>query len=897
MSNCYKRGFAGLSRFFLTVMALLMGFGYGYAQKIEISGTVTDQQGAPVIGVTVLVEGAGDIPIGTTTDVNGVYTIAVPEGATALKFSYIGMNDVVEQINSRTVIDVQMTDSTTVLNEVVVTALGIKKEQKSLSYNVQSVMPEGFDPSGSFVNSLSGKVAGVTINSSSVGVGGSSRVVMRGTKSLTGNNNALYVIDGIPMPNLTSEQPSGVYEGAGQTGDGLASINPDDIESISVLSGPSAAALYGSSAANGVVMITTKKGTQDKLSVSYTNNTTFSRAYIMPSFQNTYGPTEEGSYQSWGEKLATPSSYDPRNFFRTGYNETNSVSLSTGNSRNQTYFSAASTNAGGIIHGNDYDRYNFTVRNTANFLDEKMTLDLNFMYSDIKEQNMIAQGQYMNPIVPVYLFPAGDDFSRLEVYERYDASRNMKVQYWPYESDLTMQNPYWITERDKFINHKDRFMTSAQLKYDIAKWINISGRVKLDKSVETHEKKFAASTLDLFASKYGYYSKNDITTRQIYAEALLNINKYFCDDKLSLTATLGTSLEDVNYAQDMYGGKLASVANLYTYGNVNQSTAESSQSGYHKQKQAIFLNAQLGYRSMVYLDVTGRNDWTSTLSGSDTRSFFYPTVGLSGIVTEILGMNSKVLPYWKVRVSYSEVGNEPEPFLTIPTYELASGTPVTQTRMPNTNLEPERTKSWEVGTNLYLFDSRLKIDATYYYSKTYNQFFEPALSSSSGYSSVILNSGRVDNEGVELSARYTDDYGPVRWSTYFTYSTNRNEIVELLTSWKNPNTGEIVSLDEMEVGGTGGVKNILKKGGSMGDIYVTSLRTDEHGAIYVHPTDQTVVADYTNYIYAGDTAPRHNMSWGNDLSWKGFNLNFLFTARLGGVVVSQTQAGMADVKV
>ncbi len=892
MSNCYKRGFAGLSRFFLTVMALLMGFGYGYAQKIEISGTVTDQQGAPVIGVTVLVEGAGDIPIGTTTDVNGVYTIAVPEGATALKFSYIGMNDVVEQINSRTVIDVQMTDSTTVLNEVVVTALGIKKEQKSLSYNVQSVMPEGFDPSGSFVNSLSGKVAGVTINSSSVGVGGSSRVVMRGTKSLTGNNNALYVIDGIPMPNLTSEQPSGVYEGAGQTGDGLASINPDDIESISVLSGPSAAALYGSSAANGVVMITTKKGTQDKLSVSYTNNTTFSRAYIMPSFQNTYGPTEEGSYQSWGEKLAAPSSYDPRNFFRTGYNETNSVSLSTGNSRNQTYFSAASTNAGGIIHGNDYDRYNFTVRNTANFLDEKMTLDLNFMYSDIKEQNMIAQGQYMNPIVPVYLFPAGDDFSRLEVYERYDASRNMKVQYWPYESDLTMQNPYWITERDKFINHKDRFMTSAQLKYDIAKWINISGRVKLDKSVETHEKKFAASTLDLFASKYGYYSKNDITTRQIYAEALLNINKYFCDDKLSLTATLGTSLEDVNYAQDMYGGKLASVANLYTYGNVNQSTAESSQSGYHKQKQAIFLNAQLGYRSMVYLDVTGRNDWTSTLSGSDTRSFFYPTVGLSGIVTEILGMNSKVLPYWKVRVSYSEVGNEPEPFLTIPTYELASGTPVTQTRMPNTNLEPERTKSWEVGTNLYLFDSRLKIDATYYYSKTYNQFFEPALSSSSGYSSVILNSGRVDNEGVELSARYTDDYGPVRWSTYFTYSTNRNEIVELLTSWKNPNTGEIVSLDEMEVGGTGGVKNILKKGGSMGDIYVTSLRTDEHGAIYVHPTDQTVVADYTNYIYAGDTAPRHNMSWGNDLSWKGFNLNFLFTARLGGVVVSQTQAVM-----
>ena len=392
MGNCFSKGYRFLSRAFLTVMALLIGAGYGYAQNTEISGTVTNQQGAPVIGVTVLVYSGETMLDGTTTDVTGSYTISVPRNAGTLVFSYVGMQDVVETINGRTRIDVRMSDSTTVLNEVVVTALGIKKEQKSLSYNVQSVMPAGIDPSGSFVNSLSGKIAGVTINSSSVGVGGSSRVVMRGTKSLTGNNNALYVIDGIPMPDLSVDQPSGVYEGAGQSGDGLGSINPDDIESISVLSGPSAAALYGSSAANGVVMITTKKGTKDQFSVAYSNNTTFSRAYVMPSFQNMYGPTEEGSYQSWGEKLASPASYEPRQFFRTGYNETNTVSVSTGNSRNQTYFSAASTNAGGIIHGNDFDRYNFTARNTANFLDEKLTLDLNFMYSNIKEQNMIAQG-------------------------------------------------------------------------------------------------------------------------------------------------------------------------------------------------------------------------------------------------------------------------------------------------------------------------------------------------------------------------------------------------------------------------------------------------------------------------------------------------------------------------
>ncbi len=878
-------------KFFLTVASFVL-LTLTAAAQTTVKGTVIDEYGEPLLGVGVLVVGV-DGNIGTITDFDGNYVLELPDGATGLYFQYIGMNDVTEQINGRSVINVTMTTAATALDEVVVTALGIKKEQKSLSYNVQQVSLPSIDPSGSFVNSLSGKVAGVTINASSSGVGGSSRVVMRGTTSLTGNNNALYVIDGIPMQSLSGDQPSGVYEGAGQTGDGLSSINPDDIESISVLSGPSAAALYGSSAANGVILITTKKGTKETLSVTYTNTTTFSTAYIMPSFQNTYGVTEEGSYQSWGDKLATPSSYNPRDFFRTGYNETNSFSVSTGNAHNQTYFSGAATNAGGIIHGNDYDRYNFSVRNTSSFLEDKLTLDLSFMYSSITEENMISQGQYFNPVVPVYLFPAGGDWSAIQVYTRYDSSRNMQTQYWPYENDYTMQNPYWVTEQNKFINQKDRFMTSAQLKWDIADWINISGRAKLDQSNETYEKKLAASTIDLFASDYGYYSKNDVVNKQIYAEALININKTFTDQHISVTGTIGTSLEDVDYSQDMFGGKLASVANLYTYSNVNQSTAEFSQTGYHKQKQAIFLNTQIGWKSMVYLDVTARNDWTSTLAGSSIKSFFYPTIGLSGIMTELIpSIKGKALSFWKLRLSYSEVGNEPDVFLTIPTYSLSSGTPVTQTRMPNTDLQPERTKSWEVGTNIWTIDGKLKIDATYYYSKTYNQFFEPSLSSSSGYTSVILNSGRVDNSGIELSARFSENLGPVQWQTYLTYSHNNNVIKELLTSWTNPSTGEEVSLSELEVGGTGGVKNILKVGGSMGDIYVTTLRTDEHGAIYVHPTDQTVVADYTTYVYAGDTSPKHNISWGNSFAWNRLSLDFQFAARLGGVCVSQTQAIM-----
>jgi len=714
-------------------------------------------------------------------------------------------------------------------------------------------------------------------------------VVMRGVKSIAGNNNALYVVDGIPMPNLSSEQPEGVFAGAGQTGDGISNINPDDIESISVLSGPSAAALYGSSAANGVVIVTTKKGQKDRLSINVVNSTIFSRPLILPKFQKTYGQSETGSYYSWGDKLTSRSNYNPADFFQTGANVTNSVSLSTGTEKNQTYVSLGTVNSQGIIHNNDYDRYNFSVRNSSTFFNNKMTMDLGFMATNVREQNMISQGQYFNPLVPLYLFPPGDDFSKVQIYQRYNASRNFQTQFWSYgDEGLSMQNPYWITESDKFINHKERYMTNASLKYEFAKWINLSGRVKMDKSNDRYEKKYNASTNTLFASDTGYYSLNETETRQIYAEALLNINKYFKDQTFGLTANIGASVEDILYNQDMYGGKLHGVANLFTYGNVNTSTAESSQSGYQKKKQSVFGSAQIGYKSLVYLDLTAREDWVSTIN----KPFFYPTVGLSGIVTDIFNCSTDVMPYMKVRVSYSEVGNEPNLFLINPTYVLASGYPKTQTRMPNTNLKAERTKSWEAGVNLVFFRNKLKLDATLYKSSTYNQFFEPTLTSSSGYTSVIVNAGRIDNKGIEISAKYDQKIGKLNWNSYITYSLNKNKIVELLPGWTNPVTGEITSLSELDMGGTGSYKMMLKEGGSMGDIYVNTLKTDEHGAIYVHPSDQVVVADANKFVFAGNSSPKYNLGWGNNFNWKRISLGFLFSARVGGIVVSNTQAIM-----
>lgn len=867
--------------------AMCLSLATGFAQNV-VTGTVTDVEGWPLIGAGVVVDGTTD---GTITDLDGNYTITVPAGSESLTFSFIGMTSVTEALNGRSVINVVLKNETTALDAVVVTAMGISKSEKSLSYNVQETKLGDINPTGTFVNSLNGKVAGVTINSSSTGVGGGSRVVMRGAKSLSGNNNALYVIDGIPMPNLAGEQAEGIYAGAGQTGDGLSSINPDDIESISVLSGPSAAALYGSAAANGVVIITTKKGKKDTFEVNYANNTSFSMAYVMPRFQNTYGTSEAGSYQSWGDKLTTPSTYSPRNYFRTGLNEGNSLSISTGTEKSQSYFSAAATNAKGIIPKNDYNRYNFTFRNTSTFA-EKLTLDLSASYSIIKEQNMISQGEYSNPVVPVYLFPAGDDWERIKIYERYDAERNFKTQYWPYQNEHNMQNPYWINNRQAFDNNKSRFMGSASLKWEATDWLNISGRAKFDRNDEKHFQRFHASTYNLFAGENGFYSHNNNHTQQIYAEVIANVNKYFLDNTISLVATVGANMEDVQYGQNYFGGSLASVANLFTDANIEQTGSKTnySESGYRINKQAVFANVQLGYKSMVYLDLTARNDWSSTLAGSKYKCFFYPTVGLSGILTEAIpAMKCNAFNYWKIRLSYSEVGNDPLPFLTIPTYPIISGTPTTTTSMPNPNLQPERTRSYEVGTNIYLFNNRLKLDATYYHSSTYNQFFTPKISAGSGYTSVTVNAGQVDNSGFELSARWSQDFKNGNWTSYVTVSHNKNKIVSLLKDWQVPGSDEVVSIPTLDVGGMTGVKNMLVEGGSMGAVYVRGLVTDEHGAIYVNPQTNAVTVDNNNWIYAGDSAPKCNLSWGNDFQFGDFTASILFTARIGGIVVSKTQ--------
>ena len=856
----------------------------------RVRGTVSTAEGQPLAGATITVRGT---KTSATSGADGSFEINA--GLTqVLIISYVGYASVEEPVNGRLSLSVVMSLQVSEVEQVVVTALGIPKRTKSLTYNVQELKGEEVNrvKDANFINSLAGKVAGVTINSSSSGIGGAARVVMRGAKSLFGNNNALYVIDGVPLPNLNTTQPNDVFQGAGVSGDGISNINPEDIASISVLTGPAAAALYGSQAANGVVLVTTKKGSAGRFSLTVTNQNSFFSPFVMPQFQNTYG-SDPQSYSSWGAKLDAPGSYDPKDFFQTGTNTTNSISLSTGTDKNQTYFSAGTVNAKGIIPNNKLSRYNFSVRNTSSFLEDKISLDLGLMYTNAREQNMLSQGQYFNPLIPVYLFPRGDDIERYELYERYNVARNFKTQFWPFgDQGFQMQNPYWITNRDLFANQKDRYLLSGALKYTVTSWLNLTGRARLDKNTAVSEKKYAASTSGLFASASGAYNKTIASTGQLYGDVLANINLNFYR-LFSLSANIGASLTDTKYNLDGYGGNLLSVPNLFSFTNVNSALATATQDAYRDQTQAVFASAQLGYRNMIFLDATGRNDWSSALVNTNAKSIFYPSIGLSGVVSDLIKLRSRVVSFVKVRGSYSEVGNAPQRFVSIATYPIIGGFPVTSSYLPATGLQPERTKSYEAGVNLRFLRNKINLDVTAYKSSTYNQLFNPALAPSTGFSSFYVNAGQVDNKGLEAAMGFNGKIaGSVEWSSTVTFTLNRNKIVQLLSSYTDKNTLQTVSADSLSMGGTGSYMMALVKGGSIGDIYVTTLKTDEHGLINVGLQTQTVTADPNTYIKAGNSNPRYNIGFRNGVAYKNFELSFLLSARIGGVGVSVTQAIM-----
>lgn len=858
-----------------------------------VKGKIVDENGEPLIGVNVAVDGT---TTGTITDFDGNFSMSAFANST-LKVSYIGYATQLVTVSEKDFYSITMRPDNEVLDEVVVTALGIKRETKSLTYNVQEMKAADLTTvkDASFMNSLAGKIAGVTINQSASGIGGSTRVVMRGLKSITNDNNALYVIDGIPMSSMRSNQEKSFYENAdGGDSDGISSINPDDIESMSVLTGAAAAALYGSQGANGVVLITTKKGEEGKLRINYSNDTQFMNPLVMPEFQTTYG-SAEGEFASWGAKKNA--TWESKDFFQTGFTETNSIGLSAGNDRNQTYFSAASTNARGIIPNNTYNRYNFTLRNTTELVKDKLTLDMSASYVITNDNNMMSQGQYHNPLVALYLMSRGDDLNKYKVYERYDSEKYYDVQYWPYGNQgMAIENPYWIVNRENMSNHKSRYMFSANLNYKVFEWMNVVGRMRIDNSNDIYERKISASSDQLFASEYGNYMNMKSGYKNTYGDVMAQINKRW--ENWGITANVGASFNHQMYEMTDYEGHLATVPNFFSFTNISKNGAntKAEQAGYTDNNQAVFATFQLGYKSWAYLDLTARNDWFSTLANTDNEKsgFFYPSVGISTVVSEIVDLSKVYISFLKVRASYSEVGNPPMRQITVPTYAVKDGVVNTSSRLLNPDLKPERTKSVEVGMNLKMFQNLLNIDFTYYNSNTFNQFINYTMPPSTGYSNYMLNGGKVNNWGIEARLGINTNLGPVKWNSNLTFTMNRNKVIYLLPGGAtNPITGEPISITEIEpFNPQGSYKMIVKEGGTLSDIYVTGLKRDYQGNVKVNPQTGSVETDPNTWIKAGSTAPRFNWGWNNSFSWKGINLSFLIDARIGGVGVSATQAKM-----
>ena len=735
-----------------TLASILSGTGLSYKikdkyimiipqSKVEVeskklSGIVKDDKGDPLIGVNVSFKGS---PTGTVTGLDGRFSILAAKG-NIIEFSYVGYTTQYITVGDASSLTVVLEEDAKALDEVVVTALGIKRAEKALSYSVQQVKSDAINDvkDANFVNGLTGKVAGVSINRSSSGIGGATRVVMRGAKSIVGNNNVLYVVDGMPIGNPSKGEINNDYSTPGG-GEGISDFNPEDIESLSILTGPAAAALYGSSAANGVILINTKKGQEGKLKISISNNTEFMTPYVMPEFQNRYG-NAKGSYKSWGEMLQQPSTFRPKDFFKTGANIMNAANFSVGNKNNQTFVSVATTNSTGIIPNNEYYRYNFTLRNTASMLNDKLHLDLGASYVLQGDQNMLSAGRYFNPLVPLYLFPRGEDFEAVKVYERYDTNRKFPIQEWSYgDQGLNLENPYWIVNREMFVSKKKRYMFYANVKYDILSWLNIAGRIRVDNTNTTSERKLHASTIKLHAqSDKGAYNRSMEEYQQTYADIMLNVNKNF--GNFNLTANAGFSYEDHLTTGMGIGGKLFTVPNLFSAYNFDPASGPGSQSHTHTRNNSVFVSTELGYKSMLYLTLTGRQEWASQLVNSDQPTYFYPSVGVSGVISEMVSL-PKFISFWKMRASFAEVGGPINYIGLTPgtvTDPMKGGVINPISVYPFPNFKAEQTKSYELGTNLRLFNNKINIDATVYLTDTYNQTFLSSMSPASGYSGFYV---------------------------------------------------------------------------------------------------------------------------------------------------------------
>ena len=869
----------------LFTLFLLMLVSLGLSAQKSISGTITSTNGETLIGVTVQEKGAAN---GALSDLDGRYQLTVADGATVI-FSYTGYAPYELTVGSESTYDVVLKEGVN-LDEVVVTALGISREKKSLTYASQEVsgdeLTEVKDVNA--INALTGKTAGIQINRSGSGVGGSTRIVLRGNKSLT-NNEPLIVIDGVPMNNSRQGDQANLFGGGIDSGDGISNINPDDVESMTVLKGASAAALYGSQAANGVILITTKKGKAGRAKVNFSSSMITETAAYKPSLQYKYGQTSDGAEFSWGPEVNAANHVD--DFFQTGVNWINALSISGGTENLQTYFSYSNTNAKGIMPTNTLNRHNFTLTESGKFYDGKVEVSGTVSLINQEVENRPAGGLYFNPLTGLYFFPRGLDFNEYATnFEVYSSDRNFNVQNWVADRDI-QQNPYWILNRNLNNRTRNRVISSISTKFNFTDWLSLQLRGNVDKSIDEATQHIYATTQATLSDANGRYVLNNLETTQIYADAILSVNKQLNDD-LSLNANLGTSHRRNEFASDVFDSFNANLrfANIFSLQNISQPNANFSQSLIRNKLNAGFASVSLGYKSTYYLDATVRNDWSSALP---TQSFLYSSVGASVVLSEM--MTTDAIDFAKLRVSYATVGNDVAAYVVndrTDNHSISSVTGLNVNRVgpiPGTVLQPETSQSLEVGLDFRTLNNRLSADLAYYRTNTINQFIRISAPAGSGFSQYLVNAGNVQNSGIEAFISYdVVESNDFNWSMGLNFARNRNEIITLHEALDN---GTFFINDA----GVNSYAMVIKEGSQFGDIYGRKFERDADGNIVVEGGAPKAAGGALEYL--GNPNPDFLAGLSNTLSYKGVTLKFLIDGRFGGQVMSVTEALLDEVGV
>lgn len=874
-------------------------------QDTKITGTVEDEFG-PVAGASVVIKGTTN---GTMTDRDGHFTLEGVKKGDIIQISFIGFATQDIPYTGQTALNVKLEEDAQKLDEVVVTALGMKRDKKALGYAMQELKGDELLSSRepNLANSLSGKVSGLQIVRSSNGVGGSSKIVLRGNNSLTGSNQPLIVVDGTPMDNFTGGVDDVWGNSGADMGNGLSDINPEDIESMTVLKGASAAALYGSRAGNGVILITTKSGKKNEgLGITVNAGITTESIFLKPDMQNSFGQGSVGAYDnqsrlSWGPKaegqtvtdwmgrqvpLRTYDNIDA--FFNTGTSFNEGISFQQNIKGTSVFSSINRSDDAGITPESKLNKTNITLRATT-FLDEaeKWKVDAKVNYINLNAHNRPIQGvNPSNAFNTIYNLPRSLNVADFK--NSVDEDGNM---IWWDASKNPQENPYWVTKYRQNNDTRNRLLGNIALKYAPTNWFNVELRGGTDYYTTTkNEKVYAGGN----TTPSGLYSEGSETFYENNYSFLATANKDNLIDRLGGFVTFGGNLMIQRRTKiNASAGELL-VPNLFSLNNgINKPTVTSEL--IRRKMNSLYGSLQLNWDGYLFLDITARNDWSSTMSKAN-RSYFYPSVSLSGVISDMVPKLGGQMPEWftfaKVRASYAEVGNDLDPYqlynnFTVGKDENGNTTAAPGNVLYDSSVRSELIKSWEAGFDIRFFNNRLGLDAAWYKTNATRQLLNLPMDPFSGYSSRKVNAGNIQNEGVEISLNglILDNPKGLSWNSTAQFSLNRNKIIDL---YPGVTLYDIKTLDAIQI--------VAVQGSYYGDIYGQTFQRVEdkndpnYGKIIVGEDGLPLIT--TGKSKVGNQSPDWMLGWTNSFSYKGFNLSFLVDFRIGGDLYSATASNL-----